>query len=92
MIQLFLAKKFTDYLMAFVKRWSLMFTNYWKMVGNDYLVVFRDLLKDARKRPVITMIKLLPLSGVFYACKTNPTEEYVCHKSFQSLVLCMSFS
>lgn len=47
------------------------------MVGNDYLVVIEDLLKDVKKRPIITTIKLLPLSGAFYAYKTNPTEKYV---------------
>lgn len=41
------------------------------------MAVIEDLLKSAKKRPVTTAIKLLPLSGAFYAYKTNPTERYV---------------
>uniref|UniRef100_A0A8R1TSQ4 Uncharacterized protein n=1 Tax=Onchocerca volvulus TaxID=6282 RepID=A0A8R1TSQ4_ONCVO len=61
--------------MAFLKRWCFTFVDYWKMVGNDYLVVIGDLLKDAKTKPIITAIKLLPLGGAFYAYKTNPTER-----------------
>ncbi|KAK6111734.1 hypothetical protein QQG55_44835 [Brugia pahangi] len=61
--------------MAFLKRWCFTFINYWKMVGNDYLVVVEDLLKDAKRRPIITAMKLLPLGSVFYAYKTNPNER-----------------
>ncbi|EJD74587.1 hypothetical protein LOAG_18114 [Loa loa] len=60
--------------MAFLKRWCFTFIDYWKMVGNDYLAVMEDLVKGAKKRPIITVIKLLPLSGAFYAYKTNPSE------------------
>ncbi|KAL3989282.1 hypothetical protein ACH3XW_27050 [Acanthocheilonema viteae] len=60
--------------MAFLKRWCFTFVDYWKMVGNDYMVVIADLLEDAKKRPVITAIKLLPLSGAFYAYRTNPSK------------------
>ncbi|VDP19852.1 unnamed protein product [Onchocerca flexuosa] len=61
--------------MAFLKRWCFTFVDYWKMVGNDYLIVIGDLLKDAKTKPIITAIKLLPLGGAFYAYKTNPTER-----------------
>ncbi|CAG9536495.1 unnamed protein product [Cercopithifilaria johnstoni] len=60
--------------MAFLKRWCFTFVDYWKMVGNDYMVVIGDLLQDTKNRPIIAVIKLLPLSGAFYAYKTNPTE------------------
>ncbi|EJW75217.1 hypothetical protein WUBG_13875, partial [Wuchereria bancrofti] len=61
--------------MAFLKRWCFTFIDYWKMVGNDYLVVIGDLLKDAKRRPVIMAMKLLPLGSAFYAYKTNPSER-----------------
>ncbi|VDK69764.1 unnamed protein product [Litomosoides sigmodontis] len=61
--------------MAFLKQRCSTFVHYWKSVGSDYMVVIEDLLKDAKTRPIMTAIKLLPLSGVFYAYKTNPTER-----------------
>uniref|UniRef100_A0A915PS39 Uncharacterized protein n=1 Tax=Setaria digitata TaxID=48799 RepID=A0A915PS39_9BILA len=61
--------------MAFVKRWCFTFVDYWKMVGNDYMIVIGDVLKDMRRRPIRTMIKVLPLGGAFYAYKTNPSER-----------------
>uniref|UniRef100_A0A0R3RPM4 Mitochondrial genome maintenance protein MGM101 n=1 Tax=Elaeophora elaphi TaxID=1147741 RepID=A0A0R3RPM4_9BILA len=73
--------------MAFLKRWCFTFVDYWKTVGNDYMVVVGDLVKDAKRRPIVTAIKFLPLGGAFYAYKTNPTEGYVHLSEMRQMVL-----
>ncbi|VDN01760.1 unnamed protein product [Thelazia callipaeda] len=61
--------------MAFLKRLSSNFITYWKTVCSDYMAVIGDLAEDAKKRPILMALKILPLSVAFYAYKTNQTES-----------------
>ncbi|VDN23894.1 unnamed protein product [Gongylonema pulchrum] len=47
--------------MVFLRRWGSAFVDYWKMVGNDYVTVLKDLAFTAKKKPASAAIKLAAL-------------------------------
>lgn len=47
---------------------------YWKSLGEDYKCALKDVVEDAKKRPVKASMLMSCVAGLCYAVKTNPSE------------------